>query len=81
MKLTIYIITLCAGLVVMAGCSKCSDTTNDEKSKALWQRYNEARKANDLDRTLVVIDSLEQAKTVCTAKGDYLRGMAYDQGW
>ena len=81
MKLTIYIITLCAGLVVMTGCSKCSDTTNDEKSKALWQRYNEARKANDLERTLVVIDSLEQAKTVCTAKGDYLRGMAYDQGW
>lgn len=59
----------------------CSETTDDEKSKAAWQKYHEARKAGNLERILAVIDSMEQAKLVSPAKADHMRGLGYDAGW
>ena len=59
----------------------CSETTDDEKSKAAWQKYHEARKAGDLERILAVIDSMEQVKLVSPAKADHMRGLGYDAGW
>ncbi len=65
----------------MTGCTNGSDTTNDEKAQTAWQRFKEANKAKDLERTLAILDSMEQAKIVRTAKADHLRGAAYDRGW
>ena len=59
----------------------CSETTDDEKSKAAWQKYHEARKAGNLERILAVIDSMEQVKLVSPAKADHMRGLGYDAGW
>lgn len=59
----------------------CSETTDDEKSKAAWQKYHEARKAGNLERLLVVIDSMEQEEIVSPAKADHMRGLGYDAGW
>jgi AraC-like DNA-binding protein len=81
MKQTIYIFLLSAGLIIMTGCTNGSDTTNDEKAQTAWQRFKEANKAKDLERTLAILDSMEQAKIVRTAKADHLRGAAYDRGW
>ena len=81
MKQTIHMILLCVGLAMMVGCTNCSETTDDEQAEAVWHQYNEAHRAKDLERTLVLIDSMEQTKIVSTAKADHLRGFAYDQGW
>ena len=81
MKQAIYMILLYAGLAFVTGCTNSSDVTNDEKAQAAWRQYHEAYKAKDLERTLVIIDSMEQAKIVSTPKADHLRGFAYDQGW
>ena len=70
-----------AVVAMMTGCTNSSDTTNDVKEQTAWHQLDEAFQAKDLERTLVVIDSMEQAKIVSTAKADHLRGMAYDQGW
>ena len=59
----------------------CSETTDDEKSKAAWQKYHEARKAGNLERLLAVIDSMEQEEIVSPAKADHMRGLGYDAGW
>ena len=59
----------------------CSESTDDEKSKAAWQKYHEARKAGDPERLLAVIDSMEQEELVSPAKADHLRGLGYDAGW
>ena len=59
----------------------CSETTDDEKSKAAWQKYHEARKAGNLERIMAVIDSMEQVKLVSPAKADHMRGLGYDAGW
>lgn len=59
----------------------CSETTDDEKSKAAWQKYHEARKAGNQERILAVIDSMEQVKLVSPAKADHMRGLGYDAGW
>ena len=59
----------------------CSETTDDEKSKAAWQKYHEARKAGNLERILAVIDSMEQEEIVSPAKADHMRGLGYDAGW
>ena len=80
MKQAIYLIILYIVLAVV-GCTNCSDMAGDVKAEDAWQRYSEARKAKDLERTLALIDSMEQAKIVCTAKADYMRGLAYDAGW
>ena len=80
MRQTIYFILLCAVLSIV-GCMNCSETTDDEKSKAAWQKYHEARKAGNLERLLVVIDSMEQEEIVSPAKADHMRGHGYDAGW
>ena len=80
MRQTIYFILLCAVLSIV-GCMNCSETTDDEKSKAAWQKYHEARKAGNLERILAVIDSMEQVKLVSPAKADHMRGLGYDAGW
>ena len=59
----------------------CSESTDDEKSKAAWQKYHEARKAGNLERLLAVIDSMEQEEIVSPAKADHMRGLGYDAGW
>ena len=68
-------------MLSIIGCMNCSETTDDEKSKAAWQKYHEARKAGNLERILAVIDSMEQAKLVSPAKADHMRGLGYDAGW
>lgn len=68
-------------MLSIVGCMNCSETTDDEKSKAAWQKYHEARKAGDLERILAVIDSMEQVKLVSPAKADHMRGLGYDAGW
>jgi len=45
------------------------------------QRYDEVRKAGDMNRTLAVIDSMEKARVISTAKADNWRAFAYDRGW
>ena len=80
MRQTIYFILLCAVLSIV-GCMNCSETTDDEKSKAAWQKYHEARKAGNLERLLAVIDSMEQEEIVSPAKADHMRGLGYDAGW
>lgn len=81
MKKRIHIIIICAVLAMMAGCTHRSETKNDEKAKAAWQRYYEAYDAKNLKRALTVIDNMETEKIVSTPKADHLRGLVYDQGW
>lgn len=81
MKQRIHIFLLSAGLIIMTGCTNGSDTTNDVRVQTAWHQFDEAYKAKDLKRTLAIIDSMEQAKIIRTAKADQLRGAAYDQGW
>ena len=81
MKQRIYLIILYAVLSMMAACTHWSETKDDEKAKAAWQRYVEAYDAKDLNRALAVIDSMETEKMVSTPKADHLRGLVYDQGW
>ena len=81
MKQTIHIILIYAVSALIIGCTNCSDTTKEVNAQRAWQQYKDARKSKDLERTLVVIDSMEQANIISTAKSDYLRGLAYDQGW
>ena len=66
---------------MVASCTHCSETKNDEKAKAAWRRYYEAYDAKDLNRALAIIDSMETEKIVSTPKADHLRGLVYDQGW
>lgn len=81
MKHRIYIFILCAVLTMVASCTHSSETKDDEKAKAAWQRYHEAYDAKNLNRALAVIDSMETEKIVSTPKADHLRGLVYDQGW
>ena len=66
---------------MVASCTHSSETKDDEKAKAAWQRYYEAYDAKNLNRALAVIDSMETEKMVSTPKADHLRGLVYDQGW
>ena len=66
---------------MVASCTHSSETKDDEKAKAAWQRYHEAYDAKNLNRALAVIDSMETEKMVSTPKADHLRGLVYDQGW
>ena len=68
-------------MLSIIGCMNCSESTDDEKSKAAWQKYHEARKAGNLERILAVIDSMEQEELVSPAKADHMRGLGYDAGW
>ena len=68
-------------VALLTCCGNRDDKTNDVKSDVAWRHYNEARQAKNLELTLAVIDSMERAKIVSTAKADRLRGLAYDQGW
>ena len=81
MKHRIYLILLVAVLTMVASCTHSSETKDDEKAKAAWQRYHEAYDAKNLSRALHVIDSMETEKIVSTPRADHLRGLVYDQGW
>ena len=81
MKQRIYIISLCAVLTMVAACTHSSETKDDGKAKAAWQRYYEAYDAKNLNRALAVIDSMKTEKIVSTPKANHLRGLVYDQGW
>ena len=59
MKQRIYIISLCAVLTTVAACTHSSETKDDGKAKAAWQRYYEAYDAKNLNRALPVIDCME----------------------
>ena len=80
-KRTFFLIILYAGLAVVASCTHRSGTTGNEKTETAWQQYDKAKKAQDLERTVAAIDNLEQADIINEARADYLRGLAYDQGW
>lgn len=73
-------ILLCAVLLV-AGCADRRASSYDEAKTAAWEHYSQARKAKALERTLVIIDSMEQAKYITAPRANHMRGMAYDQGW
>ena len=81
MKQPIRLALLFAMVALLTCCGNRDDKTNDVKSDVAWRHYNEARQAKNLELTLAVIDSMERAKIVSTAKADRLRGLAYDQGW
>ena len=81
MKQRIYIISLCAVLTTVAACTHSSETKDDGKAKAAWQRYYEVYDAKNLNRALAVIDSMETEKIVSKPKANHLRGLVYDQGW
>ena len=81
MKQRIYLIIFCAVLTMVASCTQSSETRDDEKATAAWQRYLEAYHAKNLNRALTVIDSMETEKMVSTPKANRLRGLVYDQGW
>ena len=76
----IYHLIFCAVLAWTVGCTG-NGTSNSEKVKATWQRYDEAYRAKDLNRALSILDSMETEKIISTPKADYLRGLNYDQGW
>ena len=76
----IYHLIFCAVLAWTVGCTG-NGTSNSEKVKATWQRYDEAYRAKDLNRALSILDSMETEKIISTSKADYLRGLNYDQGW
>ena len=76
----IYHLILCAVLALTVGCTG-NGTSNNEKAIAAQQRYYEAYRAKDLNRALSILDSMETGKIISTPKIDYLRGLAYDQGW
>jgi hypothetical protein len=73
-------ILLCA-VLFFAGCTERRVNTSDEAEKAAWKRYSQAHKAKALERTLAIIDSMEQAKYIGAPRANYMRGLAYDQGW
>ena len=73
-------ILLCA-VLFFAGCTDRRANTSDEAEKAAWKRYSQAHKAKALERTLAIIDSMEQAKYIGAPRANYMRGLAYDQGW
>ena len=73
-------ILLCA-VLFFAGCTDRRVNTSDEAEKAAWKRYSQAHKAKALERTLAIIDSMEQAKYIGAPRANYMRGLAYDQGW
>ena len=75
------VIWIVCTMLTIAGCTNRNNTTIETKVNAAWQQYDKARKAKDLKRTLTVIDSMAQLEIISTAKADYLRGLAYDQGW
>ena len=77
---SIYHLIFFAVLALTVGCTG-NGTSDNEKVKATWQRYDEAYRAKDLNRALSVLDSMETAKIISTPKADYLRGLNYDQGW
>ncbi len=77
----INIIWILCTVLLIVSCNNGNDATKDVEEKTAWQQYDEARKANDLDRTLVLIDSMKQAKMITTSKADYLRGLEYDRAW
>lgn len=81
MKQTTHLIILYAVLALIVGCTNSSDTKNDTKTQAAWEQYHDAYEAKDLERTLAVVDSMEQAQIVNMAMADYLRGHAYDACW
>ena len=76
----IYHLILCAVLALTVGCTG-NGTSNNEKAIAAQQRYYEAYRAKDLNCALSILDSMETGKIISTPKIDYLRGLAYDQGW
>ena len=75
-----YRLILCAVLALTVGCTG-KGTSDNEKAKTAQQRYYEAYQAKDLNRALAVLDSIEAENIIGTSKADYLRGLAYDQGW
>jgi len=75
-----YLLLLCAVLALTTGCTG-NKTSNNEKEEVIWQRYNEAYHAKDLNRALSILDSMETEKIISTPRADYLRGLVYDQGW
>ena len=77
----IHLLLLCIVLTMMAACTHCSETKDEEKAKAAWQRYYEAYDAKNLNRALAIIDSMETENFIGTPKADHLRGLVYDQGW
>ena len=77
---SIYHLLFFAVLALTVGCTG-NGTSDNEKVKATWQRYDEAYRAKDLNRALSVLDSMETEKIISTPKADYLRGLNYDQGW
>ena len=77
---SIYHLLFFAVLALTVGCTG-NGTSDNEKVKATWQRFDEAYRAKDLNRALSVLDSMETEKIISTPKADYLRGLNYDQGW
>ena len=77
---SIYHLLFFAVLALTVGCTG-NGTSDNEKVKATWQRYNMAYQAKDLNRALSLLDSMETEKIISTPKADYLRGLNYDQGW
>lgn len=73
-------ILLCAVLLV-AGCADRRASSSDERKAAAWKRYSQAHEAKALERTLAIIDSMEQTKFISAPRANHMRGLAYDQGW
>ena len=74
------ILSLCT-VLVLTGCTGSSNEKHEVQSQIAWQRYEAAFKTKDLQRTLTVIDSMEQVGIIGDARADYMRALAYDQGW
>ena len=68
-------------LLFLTACTNCGNRTDEQMAQVAQQRYDEACQANDMNRTLAVIDSMEKARIISTAKADNWRAFAYDRGW
>lgn len=77
---SIYHLLFFAVLALTVGCTGYG-TSDNEKVKATWQRYNMAYQAKDLNRALSLLDSMETEKMIIKPEADYHRGLVYDQGW
>ena len=79
MRQALYLILFCS-ILTCIGCSDGSGRTNDSDNPA-WRQYIQVHQTKDLNRAIALIDSMEQSDLIGTAYADFLRAIAYDQGW
>lgn len=69
-----------AGLMTLAACTGNHEQSFTDRNKVDSLIAATVRN-HDLEKTLAFADSLERAGAITTAKANFVRGRAYDEGW